>query len=76
MWGIGIIAASLAFAISADVPAIDRLNQRTEPQIAATCSKLKEEFTGRRKICYYDCLGTTRAISIPAVEECPLSIDR
>ena len=69
-------ALALALAVPADPVAVDPPDPETGPQLAVTCTKLKEEFTGRRKICYYDCLGTTRAISIPGVQECPASIDR
>ena len=34
-----------------------------------------EETSGMYKICYYDCLGSEVAITIGAVELCPLSIE-
>jgi hypothetical protein len=71
-----IVAAALALAVSAESPAIESPDQEAGVQVAVTCSKTKEEFTGKRRICYYDCLGTARAISIPAIQECPLSIER
>lgn len=45
------------------------------PQVAVTCFKTGERSSGMNKICYYDCLGSAAAITISAVELCPLSID-
>lgn len=42
------------------------------PQV--TCFKTGEEMATQNKICYYDCLGSRAAITIKAVELCPLSI--
>ncbi|MBO9099650.1 MULTISPECIES: hypothetical protein [unclassified Rhizobium] len=44
-------------------------------QTAAICFKTGEQTSGMKKICYYDCLGSTTAITIGAVELCPLSIN-
>lgn len=40
------------------------------------CFKKGEETSGFNKICYYDCLGSTAAITISSVELCPLTIQQ
>lgn len=45
-------------------------------QVAVTCFKSGERTSGMYKICYYDCLGSTVAITIDATDLCPLSISR
>ncbi|MGO4438561.1 hypothetical protein [Rhizobium sp. RAF56] len=44
-------------------------------QVAVMCFKTGERTSGMNKICYYDCLGSAAAITIGAVELCPLSIN-
>lgn len=44
-------------------------------EVAAVCFKTGEQTSGMNKICYYDCLGSAKAITIGAVELCPLSIN-
>lgn len=44
--------------------------------LAVLCFKTGEQKSGMNKICYYDCLGSTVAITISSVELCPLSINR
>ena len=41
---------------------------------AVTCFSKGERTEGRYKVCYYDCLGDTVAITIKAVHLCPLTI--
>lgn len=48
--------------------------QSTGNQLAATCFKSGEQDAGMNKICYYDCLGSTVAITIRSTQLCPLSI--
>lgn len=43
--------------------------------IAAMCFKSGEQSSGMHKICYYNCLGDTVAITISSVSLCPLSIN-
>ena len=43
---------------------------------AVVCFLKGEQTSGMNKICYYDCLGSAAAITISAVELCPLSITR
>ena len=43
---------------------------------ATTCFLKGERVSGMNKICYYDCLGSQAAITIGAVQLCPLTINR
>lgn len=43
-------------------------------EAATTCFKTGEQTSGMNKICYYDCLGSAKAITISATSLCPLSI--
>jgi hypothetical protein len=43
---------------------------------AVTCFKSGEQTSGMNKICYYNCMGSTAAITISSVSLCPLSIQR
>lgn len=56
----------------------EQRDRRDEPkkQIAATCFKTGERTSGLNKICYYNCMGSTVAITISSVSLCPLSIQR
>ena len=45
-------------------------------RLAVTCFSTGEQTSGMNKICYYDCLGSTVAINVGAVELCPLTIDQ
>ena len=48
----------------------------TTVAVSVTCFKTGEETSGMNKICYYDCLGSSAAITISSVALCPLTIDR
>ena len=39
-----------------------------------TCFKKSEAVSGFNKICYYNCLGSVRAVNIPNTSLCQLSI--
>lgn len=41
---------------------------------AMTCFKSGERTSGLNKICYYNCAGSTAAITIKSHQLCPLSI--
>jgi len=63
-------------------PGISKYSQRIIPplvkesnQFAATCFKTGERRSGMNKICYYNCLGSEYAITIGAVQLCPLTIN-
>lgn len=43
---------------------------------SAACFYSHERTSGMNKICYYDCVDGQRAITISAVELCPLSLYR
>ena len=43
---------------------------------AIACFYQREEISGMNKICYYQCVNGTRAITISAVSLCPLSLNR
>lgn len=43
---------------------------------AVTCFKTGEQISGMNKICYYDCMGSTAAITISSVALCPLTIEQ
>ena len=43
-------------------------------EAAVTCFLTGEQTSGMNKICYYDCLGSRAAITVSAVQLCPLSI--
>jgi hypothetical protein len=40
------------------------------------CFKKGERVSGMNKICFYDCMGSAAAITIGAVELCPLTIEQ
>lgn len=61
---ITMIAVTLSAALFAAMPAV-----------AATAFLSGERSSGMNKICYYDHLGSTVAITIRAVELCPLTIN-
>ncbi|MDG2060848.1 MAG: hypothetical protein P8J93_03395 [SAR86 cluster bacterium] len=42
---------------------------------AAVCFLENETTSGMNKICYYSCVSGTKAITIGAVQLCPLTID-
>jgi hypothetical protein len=45
-------------------------------QATVTCFYKGEQRSNMNKICYYDCLGSAYAITVGAVELCPLSIQQ
>ena len=47
-------------------------------QVAATCFKTGEQSppASMTKLCFYDCLGSPAAITIPSTSICPLTIPR
>lgn len=46
------------------------------PAYAVICFLKGERTSGMYKICYYDCLGDTVAITIKSTQLCPLTINR
>jgi len=47
-----------------------------EVEAGVVCFKTGERISGMNKICFYDCMGSGTAITIGAVELCPLTIKR
>ena len=43
---------------------------------AVTCFYTGEQTSGMLKICYYDCLSSTAAITVQSYQLCPLIINR
>lgn len=43
-------------------------------RIFLICLYAGEAISGLYKICYYDCIGSTVAITIRAIDLCPLTI--
>lgn len=70
---------SLVLALSLTVPlsstVMDRAPERAV-KTAVMCVKTGEEVSGLNRICYYECLGSTAAITINAADLCPMSINR
>lgn len=50
-------------------------DQAPAPRVAAVCFSKGEQISGMNKICYYDCLGSLAAITIPSYKLCPLTIN-
>lgn len=42
----------------------------------ATCFYTGEQISGLNKICYYNCLGSTYAITVASHQICPVTIRR
>lgn len=74
------LIACIAMASIAEAASIERLESRPlskKPmRVAIMCFLQGEEVSGFNKICYYDCLGSRTAITIQAVQLCPLNINR
>ena len=50
-------------------------DQTKEPiQVAGTCFSSGESTSGMNKICYYNCVGGSAAITIKSTQLCPLTI--
>lgn len=62
--------AALALSVLANTPAETPRNE-----LAAVCFKSGEQLSGMNKICYYNCMGSTVAITISSVQLCPLTIN-
>ena len=67
MFKIKILIASLILLLSMVFPSM-------VSNSAVTCFKTGEQISGMNKICYYNCMGSTAAITISSVELCPLTI--
>lgn len=66
----------LAALVSSSIMQSDTLEKSDRTtEMAAMCFKTGEQVSGMNKICFYDCLGSAKAITIGSVELCPLSIN-
>ena len=45
-------------------------------QLASACFLSGEQSSGMNKICFYNCVSGTKAITVSAVSLCPLSISQ
>lgn len=71
------VAALLALPPGHSGMSVDPASRVIKPlRLAATCLKTGEETSGMNKICYYNCTGSSAAITIGAAQLCPLTIDR
>jgi hypothetical protein len=68
-WQRGLAGAAQGAAATKPVPPPQPASAPT-----VTCFGRGEATSGSNKICYYDCLGSAAAITIPAVSLCPLTI--
>lgn len=51
------------------------INEPAQQKLATLCFKSGENVSGMNKICFYNCLGSTVAITIGSIELCPLTIN-
>ncbi|CAN7651260.1 hypothetical protein LJR225_005139 [Phenylobacterium sp. LjRoot225] len=71
-----VLAASLA-ALTFGAATPQKAPPAEKPiRVAMMCTKTGEQVSGMNKICFYDCAGSAAAITIGAVQLCPLSINR
>lgn len=55
---------------------IDNIEESSNIRVATTCFFEGSRTSGMSKICYYDCLGDTVAITIDSTDLCPQTINR
>ncbi|WP_156392673.1 hypothetical protein [Rhizobium sp. Root482] len=66
----------LAAVVSSSMANPGTLNAPAEgPQVAMMCFKSGEQVSGMNKICFYNCGGSAKAVTVGAAELCPLSVD-
>ena len=61
---------------AAPVTILQRADATAPVHVAVTCFLTGEQVSGMNKICYYNCLGSTAAITIGSTQLCPLSINQ
>lgn len=69
-------AALMVLALLAAGAPPPKMSKDPAVQRVATCFGNGETSSGMNKICYYDCLGSPAAITIPITSLCPLTIQR
>lgn len=80
---LGVVLSALATAVLASPeanysPLLSRAvdEDAAKPMYGETCFKTGERVDGMNKICFYKCPSGDAAITISAVELCPLSIEK
>lgn len=71
-FGLCSLIAGIGTALSTTASAIPAPRHTT----ALTCFKSGEQISGINKICYYNCAGSSAAITVSIASLCPLTIDR
>jgi hypothetical protein len=69
-----LLAGSIAAEDHSGSTRFDIAKVRPVVRQGALCFKKGEVISGMNKICYYDCLGSEAAITIRAIDLCPLNI--
>ena len=54
-------------------PIINDMVNKDTIIVAGTCFMSGEQTSGMNKICYYDCVGGTKAITIKSYQVCPMA---
>lgn len=71
------LTKALIFALVAAHPQMSREPGRPPwVKVAVACFGAGEQSGGMTKICYYNCLGSQVAITIPGTSICPVTINR
>lgn len=69
-----------ALSINAPAPGTTQTprqpSQSNSGSVPTTCFARGEQTSGMNKICYYDCLGSARAVTQSAISLCPLTIQQ
>lgn len=76
MFKILAIVALVSSGQVADAPEAEMMTQEQDcsEMYACMCFFKYERTSGLNKICFYDCCGSERAITVSSVTLCPLSI--
>ena len=69
MFKIKIFIASLILLLSMVFPSM-------VANSAVTCFKTGEQISGMNKICYYNCMGSTKTINVGSMQFCPININK
>jgi hypothetical protein len=73
---VALFAYSLAVPVDLTVAPAPALKAEKPLKLAVACFFQYKQTSGFNKICFYDCLGSTEAITIKATQLCPLTINR
>jgi hypothetical protein len=72
----GLVGYALAASAGLTTAPSQDLNSTGLVKVAVVCFFKHDYVSGMNKICVYDCLGSDAAITIGAVQLCPLTINR